>query len=1077
MRQIVCAMAIAVVVCFSLGSPGFASVEFEGGGGGSVCGGEPPDTIPEPDLGWDPLNKYHRYGDGVGEFDLSAVNPTFANLFDLWVTDGVVARWDSATVAYFVNRVVDADSTNGDDIFPKIWNYFTDADEDPAYGGLQYTFPDDSVYTRIILKLYDNEDFVGACGHSEYYRECTNYSYAQRPFPGEGPYRAYTLWLLAADSTKACGPVTEFTVDDVLTLGFAHELQHACLGLNSPATWYSNVNESLSKLAEYIAGGEQDKTCDISYDTSILRVERCEAERKYMAEQTWMAYLYDRFSNSPSDPTDDLVYRWVREDDVTLTSLAELLEDDDFAWLGGETGDERFRTLFQSFAVAKFADAPDLTSDKRYGYEEFNAMLDLGLMLDNCTFYAPGSCPRRPIDCSGPTSGCGNHAGCWNVKIIPPVYDVTSSNENALATVSDYYEDPGDASRDSIEVATYGTDFIVFKADDYYDDGEQHEFHFDLAKVAGAMPLNTQIQVSVIGYSSVEDTLQLHPEDIVFVAPLSIEAGATEAQCVVTDFGRSIKSVVVVLTLVEPIVVATYSGDFEYFVYEYEYGVFTPEDVSSLQWGGDVFMTGDYEVPDGASLTIDAGTGIHVWMEDLADEGTNDDLIEFLISGDCDAFGTAADPIQIAAFDAEGASTADDAWWGIFVLDGGSATFEHCVFKNANYAVQGNDEISLSGCLIEDTKYLGLSVAYAGTVTVDSTTIRGPEYGINALLGTNLVLSNSIIEDCSLYGVALYKDSKLDATRTTFDGNDIGLYLSRETESWVKGTVYDCTFTDNGDGIWIDDVGDSSVAVDKCTIDDNTTNGIYVEDDGGVTIKRSTITNNTIGVYSYGSNPEIRSHNVIQYNNAGVKCDNYSVAVVESSTVNNNTNAFAVINDADPDLGHATGGSSVGRNIIRPNTAYYVSNLTSNTIVAENNYWPRTPPSQCSPSSTKFYGSVDYSPDMGCSAPSLVSIVEPKPVADVPKQFSISQNYPNPFNPTTTISFDVPDPGARVKIVLYDVGGRLVTTLVDDNKVAGSYQIGWNGRNTRGEPVASGVYFLRMQAGSFLATRKLIMLK
>jgi parallel beta-helix repeat protein len=229
-------------------------------------------------------------------------------------------------------------------------------------------------------------------------------------------------------------------------------------------------------------------------------------------------------------------------------------------------------------------------------------------------------------------------------------------------------------------------------------------------------------------------------------------------------------------------------------------------------------------------------------------------------------------------------------------------------------------------------------------VVVDSTTMRGAQFGINENPGTTLSLSNSIIEDASLYGI-LVGDSRIEVTSTSFDGNDTGLALASGT-SWVEGIVRNCTFTNNGDGIWVDNVGDSSVVIDDCVIDDNTTSGIFIEDGGDVAITRNTITNNAIGVYSYGSNPAIRSRNVIQYNEAGIKCDSYSTAAVESCTVNNNTNGVHVVNGANPDLGHESGGSSSGQNIMRPNTTYHVLNLTSNGIVAENNYWPRNPPTR-----------------------------------------------------------------------------------------------------------------------------------
>ena len=94
----------------------------------------------------------------------------------------------------------------------------------------------------------------------------------------------------------------------------------------------------------------------------------------------------------------------------------------------------------------------------------------------------------------------------------------------------------------------------------------------------------------------------------------------------------------------------------------------------------------------------------------------------------------------------------------------------------------------------------------------------------------------------------------------------------------------------------------------------------------------------------------------------------------------------------------------------------------------------------------------------------------------VPKEFALGQNYPNPFNPTTTISFDVPKFSA-VKIVVYDILGRAVRTLVTQNMTAGSYTAQWDGLNDAGQQVSSGIYFYRMNAGSFVSMKKMIYLK
>jgi len=88
-----------------------------------------------------------------------------------------------------------------------------------------------------------------------------------------------------------------------------------------------------------------------------------------------------------------------------------------------------------------------------------------------------------------------------------------------------------------------------------------------------------------------------------------------------------------------------------------------------------------------------------------------------------------------------------------------------------------------------------------------------------------------------------------------------------------------------------------------------------------------------------------------------------------------------------------------------------------------------------------------------------------------PKTYALYQNYPNPFNPSTTIMYDVPK-DSRVKIVVYDILGREVATLVDEAQNAGRYQSVWNANR-----LASGVYFYRIQAGEFAATRKVLLLK
>jgi hypothetical protein len=91
---------------------------------------------------------------------------------------------------------------------------------------------------------------------------------------------------------------------------------------------------------------------------------------------------------------------------------------------------------------------------------------------------------------------------------------------------------------------------------------------------------------------------------------------------------------------------------------------------------------------------------------------------------------------------------------------------------------------------------------------------------------------------------------------------------------------------------------------------------------------------------------------------------------------------------------------------------------------------------------------------------------------------SLSQNYPNPFNPTTRITYYLPEGSARrVRLVVYDVRGARVRTLVDGELRGGRYTVEWDGRNDGGEAVGSGVYFYRLTERSFTKTKKMLLLK
>jgi hypothetical protein len=98
----------------------------------------------------------------------------------------------------------------------------------------------------------------------------------------------------------------------------------------------------------------------------------------------------------------------------------------------------------------------------------------------------------------------------------------------------------------------------------------------------------------------------------------------------------------------------------------------------------------------------------------------------------------------------------------------------------------------------------------------------------------------------------------------------------------------------------------------------------------------------------------------------------------------------------------------------------------------------------------------------------------------VPTQFSLGQNYPNPFNPSTTIPVTLEN-SADVNLQIFNILGQQVVTLYQGKKTAGEHQFSWNGQNSAGKLVQSGIYFYRLQIkdtkGQRILTRKMILSK
>ena len=216
----------------------------------------------------------------------------------------------------------------------------------------------------------------------------------------------------------------------------------------------------------------------------------------------------------------------------------------------------------------------------------------------------------------------------------------------------------------------------------------------------------------------------------------------------------------------------------------------------------------------------------------------------------------------------------------------------------------------------------------------------------------------------------------------------------------------------------------------------------------------------------------------------GLKFDDGSDGSIRWAQIDSNTVGITTLNDAAPNLGGPCSTcpcTNAGSNQVTQSTNHHVVNLSTGvTLSAECNYW-----SPGMPKANKFIGSVDYNPYLtsppeppqGPGAIAGESGGDDDPGSRVPSSFALFPSHPNPFNPATTVRYDVPPPGGRVSMIVYDVSGRAVRVLVDTEMQPGSFAVDWDGRDDRRQPVASGVYFVRMISRDFERTQKLTLLK
>ncbi|MGB5530251.1 MAG: right-handed parallel beta-helix repeat-containing protein, partial [Ignavibacteriaceae bacterium] len=409
---------------------------------------------------------------------------------------------------------------------------------------------------------------------------------------------------------------------------------------------------------------------------------------------------------------------------------------------------------------------------------------------------------------------------------------------------------------------------------------------------------------------------------------------------------------------------------------------------------------------------------------------------------------------------------------------GGGISTHNCNLQIDNCTFIENDVYGAGGAISfsADTSYTGLpyQVAITNTSFLENTAYSRAGVFINNWGSTPLIIDVTI-DKCEFLnnvsdhytGLSVY-NSSISISNSVFSGNTAVTYTAAAGfSSGCIGTISNCLFASNvastGGGGW--NSGGLTVWTDvnadimNCTFVNNSAEygaGLTVGSGGTATLTNCIFWGNSddqIALDTYNNNG-----GTLFVNYCDIQGGEDSVNVIDPllSTLN-----WGIGNkDVDP----AFENSGIGDYHLQDTSPCIGAAIDSMEINGNMCYCPlfdiEGNPRPDPPGSM---------PDIGaCESPLANPVGVEEDLSVNPTEYALSQNYPNPFNPTTTIKYSVPKL-SFVTIKIYDVLGSEITTLVNEEKPIGSYEVEFDA-----DGLTSGVYFYRLQAGFFVETKKMV---
>jgi len=425
--------------------------------------------------------------------------------------------------------------------------------------------------------------------------------------------------------------------------------------------------------------------------------------------------------------------------------------------------------------------------------------------------------------------------------------------------------------------------------------------------------------------------------------------------------------------------------------------------------------------------------------------------VELDINGALFAVGSIEDSIKFTSQN----QTAGD-YYGIRFRNTATGSYfrmRYCMIEFASRAIDvvGDDAI-VENCLIQHNGHTAVDLGSSNS-TISNCVIRR-----NAQRTIFMTLSSSP----TIQGNDLYENNYQNSSPYPFI--NIGLQ-GVNSPFIINNTITGGNEMSGGIAIWNDSNGEIiNNVIENCGY------GILCyQQNANPYIKNNTIRNNTI-------HPDTLNWGF------AIACNGNNAPVIAGNIIEGNYYGVAIINGAQPNVGDLSNADTTddGKNRFLGNgignNKYELFNNNSLPISAENNWWNTNHPDSIEARivhqvDNPAYGLVDFNPYIQNDPTSINASEE-----FTPKEFELYNAYPNPFNPHTQISFRL-GIESDVSIEIFNILGEHIRTILNKNLTTGFHKYSWDGINSQGQNVTSGIYIYSIRVGNQIFSNKIILMR